>query len=776
MKRRILILSANPKNSSRLRLDEEVREIDEGLARARKRDQFELEQKWATRPRDMRRAILDFNPHIVHFSGHGAGEEGLMLENDIGNAQSVTGKALASLFELFSKEIECVLLNACYSEAQATELSKYIPYVIGMSQEIGDKAALEFAVGFYDALGAGRTIEFAFKLGCNAIQMSDIPEYLIPTLYTNKVLEQTSNNFSRTISEQIKKENEQLKRLQISGCSKEEIEIVKNNIKKLERKRGKNPELERGFLLSGRYELLEVIDTGGFATVWKAYDEGENSQGVVAIKVLHEHYAKDISQRSYFFRSARTMSELKHPNIVRIIDPEVEYGKYYYFVMEFIYGRNLEQAVLDKDAPLPDHVFAEKILKDIGSALIYAHTKGHIHRDVKPQNVLIAEDNIAFLADFNLILMKSETARMSTGAVGSFIYTSPEALGYSEVDKSSDVYSLGMTTIFSLYKKYLPPEVFRDSSSFIDRELEYTPSIKSVLIKSVEFESAQRIKSVEDFYAAFDTAWKQRGRQLIKIIPSENTSRGMGSSPYWIGRFTVTNTEYRKFVDADGYSEEGLQRWWSLAGQEVWKIYRERGDHPHIHRMRREDESTQHPLTWNDRTFNRPDQPVVGICWYEAEAYCNWLTEYLQQKNPQKWLAKVVTLPTEEQWEYAARRKDNYTYPWGNSEPNKKLANFNNKNGKPSAVGRHPDGTSWCGCHDMSGNVLEWCRDYFDGKTDTEETVSVDRTIKGGCCYDNNLEEKFSIAIESRRGRKPGYRHSAIGFRVVVESIEHEDI
>lgn len=182
MVQRILILAANPKNSSRLRLDAELREIEDGLVRAKRRDQFELVQKWAVRPRDLQRAILEVNPYIVHFSGHGVGENGLVLENDVGEVKLISAAALEDLFELFSAEIECLLLNACYSEVQAEAISQHIPYVIGMNKAIGDNAALAFSVGFYDALGAGKSIEFAYKFACNAIHINGINEHLTPVL------------------------------------------------------------------------------------------------------------------------------------------------------------------------------------------------------------------------------------------------------------------------------------------------------------------------------------------------------------------------------------------------------------------------------------------------------------------------------------------------------------------------------------------------------------------------------------------------------------------
>src|SRR5689334_16433168 len=146
--KKILILAANPIGTSYLRLDEELREIGEGLQRAQKRDQFSLEQKLAVRPQDIQRALLDIKPQIIHFSGHGAGEEGLFFEDETGQPKLVNGAALAYLFELFANQIECVVLNGCYSEVQAKAIAQYINYVIGMRKAIGDRAAIKFAVGF----------------------------------------------------------------------------------------------------------------------------------------------------------------------------------------------------------------------------------------------------------------------------------------------------------------------------------------------------------------------------------------------------------------------------------------------------------------------------------------------------------------------------------------------------------------------------------------------------------------------------------------------------
>lgn len=204
--KKILILSANPKSTDKLRLDEEVREIEEGLRRAKIRDQFEIITRWAVRVDDLRRALLDFEPEIVHFSGHGAGEHGLALENNSGQMQLVNTDSLARLFKLFKDKIECVLLNACYSEVQAEAIRQHISYVVGMNQAIGDRAAIEFAVGFYDALGADRSYEDAYEFGCSAIDLEGIPEASTPVLKIKKKARTRRSNSKTVIQQEYKQE------------------------------------------------------------------------------------------------------------------------------------------------------------------------------------------------------------------------------------------------------------------------------------------------------------------------------------------------------------------------------------------------------------------------------------------------------------------------------------------------------------------------------------------------------------------------------------------
>ncbi|MDF5730817.1 MAG: GUN4 domain-containing protein [Rhizonema sp. PD38] len=209
---KILVLAALP---NRLRLDREIREIEEAIKRAVKRDSFEIKIRTAVRPQDIRRALAEERPQIVHFCGHGLEDGSLVLEDDGGNHLHVLPTGLAALFRLHTDYVKCVLLNACYSSKPAEVISQHINYVIGMNQPIEDRAAIVFAQGFYDALGYDNinnldVIQRAFDEGIVAIQLENLLQSAIPHLWKLRIaqgeiepireLEQRSSNRNSEIS------------------------------------------------------------------------------------------------------------------------------------------------------------------------------------------------------------------------------------------------------------------------------------------------------------------------------------------------------------------------------------------------------------------------------------------------------------------------------------------------------------------------------------------------------------------------------------------------
>jgi len=188
---KILFLAADPSDSARLRLGQELRDIRERLQLSKLRDRFLLESRESVRPRDITQAIFDVEPQIVHFSGHGLSTGELCFEDILGKTQSVQPEALANLFELVAEQVSCVILNACYSESQAKAIAEHVPFVVGMNKAIGDRAAITFATGFYKALGAGRSFEEAYKFARVEIQLEGIPEDLTPILCAGKLIKST---------------------------------------------------------------------------------------------------------------------------------------------------------------------------------------------------------------------------------------------------------------------------------------------------------------------------------------------------------------------------------------------------------------------------------------------------------------------------------------------------------------------------------------------------------------------------------------------------------
>ena len=190
----------------------------------------------------------------------------------------------------------------------------------------------------------------------------------------------------------------------------------------------------------GNYEILEEIGAGGMAVVYKARQKLLGR--IVALKVLHDHLAKDRVFVQRFLREARDAARLQHPNIVKVYDCGEERGRYY-IAMEYLEGENLANMVKTRGAlPLPQVI---SIAQQIASALDYAHREGIVHRDVKPSNIIISSDGRATLTDFSIAKATTDASLTATGLfVGTPAYVSPEQAKGAPVDHRADVYSLAI--------------------------------------------------------------------------------------------------------------------------------------------------------------------------------------------------------------------------------------------------------------------------------------------------------------------------------------------
>ena len=193
-------------------------------------------------------------------------------------------------------------------------------------------------------------------------------------------------------------------------------------------------------VLSGRYRLESKLGSGGMSTVYLALDEVLDRP--VAVKLLHREISEEADQLERFRREARAAARLSHPNLVGVIDAGEDDGRPY-IVFEYIEGRTLKRRIQEEGGLPVDEAVAYAI--EIGRGLTAAHARKLVHRDVKPQNVLIDPDGRAKVTDFGIARSLEQKGMTATGRVlGTTDYVSPEQAMGEDVDERSDVYSLGI--------------------------------------------------------------------------------------------------------------------------------------------------------------------------------------------------------------------------------------------------------------------------------------------------------------------------------------------
>jgi formylglycine-generating enzyme required for sulfatase activity len=224
---------------------------------------------------------------------------------------------------------------------------------------------------------------------------------------------------------------------------------------------------------------------------------------------------------------------------------------------------------------------------------------------------------------------------------------------------------------------------------------------------------------------------RERRKNWVKIDACEFRLEKTGTTfklgPYSIGRYPVTVQEYAEFVEAGDYTNA---RWWEAGGHGKWR----------------------EPENWEDQIAH-PNRPVVGVNWFEATAFCRWLT---QQLHPD---AALIRLPREAEWERAAAGLEGREYPWGNATPDERLANFNMMVGAPTPVGVYPCGATPDGVADLAGNVWEWCENWLD------EKKKQFRVLRGASWL--NYDPDY-MRCSRRTNDVPVNRRNLIGFRCVV--------
>jgi serine/threonine protein kinase len=293
-----------------------------------------------------------------------------------------------------------------------------------------------------------------------------------------------------------------LKELVKAGASRDAIDRQKKEIAALRRARYEGAAPPPGFQLANRYELIEPLGSGGFGMVWRAFDQERLSS--VAIKVLHSRFRSDESMQRRFRLGARAMEELarEHKHIVQVLAPVRHDNGCCYYVMEHLAKGSLEAAVL-RQRSTNDELYPA--ITQAGAALHFAHTRGVIHRDVNPANILMHEDGSFRLADFDL-------ARVPLASIGSAAqigrpeYMAPEVLyDGAKGDARSDLYSLAKTAQFLIWGQELPLEGKKDAAAF-SVSLPCPAAVQLVLQKALADDAEHRHETVADFVTELEKA------------------------------------------------------------------------------------------------------------------------------------------------------------------------------------------------------------------------------------------------------------------------------
>jgi len=506
------------------------------------------------------------------------------------------------------------------------------------------------------------------------------------------------------------------------------------------------------------YQILAELGRGGMGVVYLA--EHEVLQREVAIKVMLDQYARDMTLRERFLREARVMATLDHPNIVRIYDL-IDMGKNVALVMEFVDGRTLEDMIGREVGPIP-HENALPIFTHILDAVSVAHGKGIIHRDLKPANVLVSNDSQVKVTDFGIAKAIGDSKLTRTGTVlGTPIYMAPEQILAKEIDHLVDIYALGMT----LYVMLAGRSPFEDEevSEFlllkscledpIRDPREYYPYIPENIVlamhRALAKDKSQRFQACEDFSFALNDSEKQ---VEIKIKKGE-------ANNYFHLNTKFVKIEQGKFImgcvdmDRDGKPVEypqhdifinNLEIMQTLVTQQLWC-----------------------ELIDKNPSLNLGiDNPVDSVSYHDVERYL-----YLLNSDSKYYKYR---LPTEAEWEYACRAGSSDTrFWWGNHyRALKDFAWYDENSDNQSHPVAQKTQNPWQ-LYDMLGNVWEWCADWYDPdyysisnrENPTGPTSGTQKVLRGGSYFS---KEQF-CRPSSRRAKDPGTKHHLFGFRLVRE-------
>lgn len=299
--------------------------------------------------------------------------------------------------------------------------------------------------------------------------------------------------------------------------------------------------VSRDTVIDGRYRAMKRLGSGGMAEVWCAEDEVLGRR--VALKLLGGRFAEDPEWRERFRREAQAAAGLTHPNIVGIFDRS-EWNGTPYIAMELVDGQTLKELVTER-GPLPPHI-AVGLTEQILRALAYAHRRGIVHRDIKPQNVILDPEGEAKVADFGIARAGNSEMTQTGAIVGTVQYLSPEQANGQPVDRRSDLYSVGIV-LYELLTGHVPFDGEAPVAIALKHVSELPvppgqlrpgipPALEAVVLRSLEKDPNRRYQSAEEFIAALEQARRAPTRPIVveQTVPEAWVAEEERRSRWWV--------------------------------------------------------------------------------------------------------------------------------------------------------------------------------------------------------------------------------------------------
>lgn len=510
-----------------------------------------------------------------------------------------------------------------------------------------------------------------------------------------------------------------------------------------------------GDVINDRYVIDATIGKGGMGEVFKAHDKLIDEE--VALKFMNPKALKTQRGQQLFIKEAQIARRLRHENIVSVHDVSTTTEGLLYLSMELLNGVSLREYLrkLRMQKKHLDVRLGIRIILQILSALENAHTMV-IHRDLKPENVMLLPGERVKVLDFGLALaveddpipdsVQTTADGKKRKVIGTLAYASPEQKRHQSIDMRSDLYTVGQLLMEVLTLRTPVDE----QVNVLDVRNDVAPSIAAIINKAMMEEKERRYQSAAEFYKDLDHAYTESYKNVDvvsvttksgKVVDTqdmvfiEGGSFMMGTGEireeapeheahteaFYMDKYPVTFSEYSTFIEESGYTK---------------------------------------PKFWDDSELNGPRQPITGVTFAEAMAYAEWAGKQL---------------PTEVQWECAARGKENRKYPWGNLDPDPTRCNYGDYLSMPSIVNMHDTGATPDGVHDMAGNVYEWTLDsyapYRANAPSPAQSSDPRRVVRGGS-WRSGVNE---LTTTYRKGLFPETQLTTVGFRCVIPASQVGD-